>query len=244
MFYFNITLYLLFLFSAHSCPAVVLTCWCICVRFCALNFPPAAVERNNLMRLSQSIPFTPVPPRGECGSRCIPRHVWSGENTAHSSEETTAGSWRMRKFGEMRRDVVCPLFSPSHTCSCWLISSLDVPVLPMVWPHYSGASLWGGAAGRNDLWQSGCLSQFYHSLVVVAVNVLKCKHSCVMWFRQFFLGISLWWLSGGWLYGIRAISASCIMGSNMAPVISMRIILKHHEAMFKLLSFDPQASVV
>lgn len=26
---------------------------------------PPAVERNNLMRLSQSIPFTPVPPRGE-----------------------------------------------------------------------------------------------------------------------------------------------------------------------------------
>lgn len=31
-------------------------------------FPSLAVERNNLMRLSQSIPFTPVPPRGECGN--------------------------------------------------------------------------------------------------------------------------------------------------------------------------------
>lgn len=29
----------------------------------ALSFS-TAVERNNLMRLSQSIPFTPVPPRG------------------------------------------------------------------------------------------------------------------------------------------------------------------------------------
>uniref|UniRef100_A0A671NG36 non-specific serine/threonine protein kinase n=1 Tax=Sinocyclocheilus anshuiensis TaxID=1608454 RepID=A0A671NG36_9TELE len=35
-------------------------CVCVCVCVCV-----SAVERNNLMRLSQSIPFTPVPPRGK-----------------------------------------------------------------------------------------------------------------------------------------------------------------------------------
>lgn len=50
---------------------------CVCI------FPLVAVERNNLMRLSQSIPFTPVPPRG----RCIPRHVSSGENGADGPAE-------------------------------------------------------------------------------------------------------------------------------------------------------------
>ena len=44
-----------------------------------------AVERNNLMRLSQSIPFTPVPPRGKSGSQHTVRRVRSGENPADTS---------------------------------------------------------------------------------------------------------------------------------------------------------------
>lgn len=39
------------------------------ISFISLSFFYAAVERNNLMRLSQSIPFTPVPPRGKTKSK-------------------------------------------------------------------------------------------------------------------------------------------------------------------------------
>lgn len=56
--------------------------YCVCV----CTFSLKAVERNNLMRLSQSIPFTPVPPRGKTESLRIFRHVRSGKKGANTSE--------------------------------------------------------------------------------------------------------------------------------------------------------------
>uniref|UniRef100_A0A663LQX6 non-specific serine/threonine protein kinase n=1 Tax=Athene cunicularia TaxID=194338 RepID=A0A663LQX6_ATHCN len=50
------------------------------------NFP-LAVERNNLMRLSQSIPFTPVPPRGE------PVTVYRLEESSPSILNNSMSSW-------------------------------------------------------------------------------------------------------------------------------------------------------
>uniref|UniRef100_A0A5F9DMV6 non-specific serine/threonine protein kinase n=1 Tax=Oryctolagus cuniculus TaxID=9986 RepID=A0A5F9DMV6_RABIT len=47
----------------------------------------AAVERNNLMRLSQSIPFTPVPPRGE------PVTVYRLEESSPSILNNSMSSW-------------------------------------------------------------------------------------------------------------------------------------------------------
>uniref|UniRef100_A0A8C7MHX3 non-specific serine/threonine protein kinase n=1 Tax=Oncorhynchus kisutch TaxID=8019 RepID=A0A8C7MHX3_ONCKI len=48
---------------------------------------PVAVERNNLMRLSQSIPFTPVPPRGE------PVTVYRLEESSPNTINNSMSSW-------------------------------------------------------------------------------------------------------------------------------------------------------
>uniref|UniRef100_A0A4W4HFT5 non-specific serine/threonine protein kinase n=1 Tax=Electrophorus electricus TaxID=8005 RepID=A0A4W4HFT5_ELEEL len=48
------------------------------------------VERNNLMRLSQSIPFTPVPPRGE------PVTVYRLEESSPNSINNSMSSWAQR----------------------------------------------------------------------------------------------------------------------------------------------------
>uniref|UniRef100_A0A4W4HIF5 non-specific serine/threonine protein kinase n=1 Tax=Electrophorus electricus TaxID=8005 RepID=A0A4W4HIF5_ELEEL len=50
----------------------------------------SAVERNNLMRLSQSIPFTPVPPRGE------PVTVYRLEESSPNSINNSMSSWAQR----------------------------------------------------------------------------------------------------------------------------------------------------
>ncbi|KTG37688.1 hypothetical protein cypCar_00049103, partial [Cyprinus carpio] len=49
-----------------------------------------SVERNNLMRLSQSIPFTPVPPRGE------PVTVYRLEESSPNSINNSMSSWAQR----------------------------------------------------------------------------------------------------------------------------------------------------
>uniref|UniRef100_A0A7N6B1Z0 non-specific serine/threonine protein kinase n=1 Tax=Anabas testudineus TaxID=64144 RepID=A0A7N6B1Z0_ANATE len=51
---------------------------------------PSAVERNNLMRLSQSIPFTPVPPRGE------PVTVYRLEESSPNTINNSMSSWAQR----------------------------------------------------------------------------------------------------------------------------------------------------
>uniref|UniRef100_A0A672SAU7 non-specific serine/threonine protein kinase n=1 Tax=Sinocyclocheilus grahami TaxID=75366 RepID=A0A672SAU7_SINGR len=56
-------------------------CVCVCV---------SAVERNNLMRLSQSIPFTPVPPRGE------PVTVYRLEESSPNTINNSMSSWTQR----------------------------------------------------------------------------------------------------------------------------------------------------
>ncbi|XP_017541300.1 transient receptor potential cation channel subfamily M member 7 isoform X1 [Pygocentrus nattereri] len=50
----------------------------------------SAVERNNLMRLSQSIPFTPVPPRGE------PVTVYRLEESSPNNINNSMSSWTQR----------------------------------------------------------------------------------------------------------------------------------------------------
>uniref|UniRef100_A0A667Z7L6 non-specific serine/threonine protein kinase n=1 Tax=Myripristis murdjan TaxID=586833 RepID=A0A667Z7L6_9TELE len=50
----------------------------------------ASVERNNLMRLSQSIPFTPVPPRGE------PVTVYRLEESSPNTINNSMSSWAQR----------------------------------------------------------------------------------------------------------------------------------------------------
>ncbi|NWY10946.1 TRPM7 protein, partial [Aphelocoma coerulescens] len=52
-----------------------------------INYYYSAVERNNLMRLSQSIPFTPVPPRGE------PVTVYRLEESSPSILNNSMSSW-------------------------------------------------------------------------------------------------------------------------------------------------------
>uniref|UniRef100_A0A3Q3AZX2 non-specific serine/threonine protein kinase n=1 Tax=Kryptolebias marmoratus TaxID=37003 RepID=A0A3Q3AZX2_KRYMA len=52
----------------------------------------ATVERNNLMRLSQSIPFTPVPPRGE------PVTVYRLEESSPNTINNSMSSWSQRGF--------------------------------------------------------------------------------------------------------------------------------------------------
>uniref|UniRef100_A0AAQ5YZY1 non-specific serine/threonine protein kinase n=1 Tax=Amphiprion ocellaris TaxID=80972 RepID=A0AAQ5YZY1_AMPOC len=59
------------------------SCFCWCVFF-------VAVERNNLMRLSQSIPFTPVPPRGE------PVTVYRLEESSPNTINNSMSSWAQR----------------------------------------------------------------------------------------------------------------------------------------------------
>uniref|UniRef100_A0A3Q3E2Q3 non-specific serine/threonine protein kinase n=1 Tax=Labrus bergylta TaxID=56723 RepID=A0A3Q3E2Q3_9LABR len=54
------------------------------------TFPPVAVERNNLMRLSQSIPFTPVPPRGE------PVTVYRLDESSPNTINNSMSSWAQR----------------------------------------------------------------------------------------------------------------------------------------------------
>uniref|UniRef100_A0A8C2FK67 non-specific serine/threonine protein kinase n=1 Tax=Cyprinus carpio TaxID=7962 RepID=A0A8C2FK67_CYPCA len=71
-------------------PATPVTCTdispvCVCVCVCV-----SAVERNNLMRLSQSIPFTPVPPRGE------PVTVYCLEESSPNSINNSMSSWAQR----------------------------------------------------------------------------------------------------------------------------------------------------
>uniref|UniRef100_A0A669DU99 non-specific serine/threonine protein kinase n=1 Tax=Oreochromis niloticus TaxID=8128 RepID=A0A669DU99_ORENI len=67
----------------------LLYCWCTwCMFMC--TFPLVAVERNNLMRLSQSIPFTPVPPRGE------PVTVYRLEESSPNTINNSMSSWAQR----------------------------------------------------------------------------------------------------------------------------------------------------
>ncbi|XP_051918788.1 transient receptor potential cation channel subfamily M member 7 isoform X3 [Hippocampus zosterae] len=54
------------------------------------NYQYSAVERNNLMRLSQSIPFTPVPPRGE------PVMVYRLEESSPNTINNSMSSWAQR----------------------------------------------------------------------------------------------------------------------------------------------------
>ncbi|XP_042631784.1 transient receptor potential cation channel subfamily M member 7-like [Cyprinus carpio] len=54
------------------------------------SYQYSAVERNNLMRLSQSIPFTPVPPRGE------PVTVYCLEESSPNSINNSMSSWAQR----------------------------------------------------------------------------------------------------------------------------------------------------
>ncbi|XP_077570184.1 transient receptor potential cation channel subfamily M member 7-like isoform X1 [Stigmatopora nigra] len=54
------------------------------------NYQYSAVERNNLMRLSQSIPFTPVPPRGE------PVTVYRLEESSPNTIDNSMSSWAQR----------------------------------------------------------------------------------------------------------------------------------------------------
>lgn len=51
------------------------------------SYQYSAVERNNLMRLSQSIPFTPVPPRGE------PVTVYRLEESSPNTINNSMSSW-------------------------------------------------------------------------------------------------------------------------------------------------------
>uniref|UniRef100_A0A672SAC7 non-specific serine/threonine protein kinase n=1 Tax=Sinocyclocheilus grahami TaxID=75366 RepID=A0A672SAC7_SINGR len=54
------------------------------------SYQYSAVERNNLMRLSQSIPFTPVPPRGE------PVTVYRLEESSPNTINNSMSSWTQR----------------------------------------------------------------------------------------------------------------------------------------------------
>ncbi|XP_047218612.1 transient receptor potential cation channel subfamily M member 7 isoform X2 [Girardinichthys multiradiatus] len=54
------------------------------------SYQYSAVERNNLMRLSQSIPFTPVPPRGE------PVTVYRLEESSPNTINNSMSSWGQR----------------------------------------------------------------------------------------------------------------------------------------------------
>ncbi|KAM9816668.1 transient receptor potential cation channel subfamily M member 7 [Neosynchiropus ocellatus] len=54
------------------------------------SYQYSAVERNNLMRLSQSIPFTPVPPRGE------PVTVYRLEESSPNTINNSMSSWAQR----------------------------------------------------------------------------------------------------------------------------------------------------
>ncbi|XP_067351437.1 transient receptor potential cation channel subfamily M member 7-like isoform X1 [Channa argus] len=54
------------------------------------SYQYSAVERNNLMRLSQSIPFTPVPPRGE------PVTVYRLEESSPNIMNNSMSSWAQR----------------------------------------------------------------------------------------------------------------------------------------------------
>uniref|UniRef100_A0A667ZHK5 non-specific serine/threonine protein kinase n=1 Tax=Myripristis murdjan TaxID=586833 RepID=A0A667ZHK5_9TELE len=66
-----------------SRPARVTFCFGCC-------FFDSPVERNNLMRLSQSIPFTPVPPRGE------PVTVYRLEESSPNTINNSMSSWAQR----------------------------------------------------------------------------------------------------------------------------------------------------
>ncbi|XP_036399070.1 transient receptor potential cation channel subfamily M member 7-like [Megalops cyprinoides] len=55
-----------------------------------ISYQYSAVERNNLMRLSQSIPFTPVPPRGE------PVTVYRLEESSPNTINNSMSSWSQR----------------------------------------------------------------------------------------------------------------------------------------------------
>ncbi|XP_064169328.1 transient receptor potential cation channel subfamily M member 7-like isoform X2 [Anguilla rostrata] len=54
------------------------------------SFQYSAVERNNLMRLSQSIPFTPVPPKGE------PVTLYRLEESSPNTINNSMSSWAQR----------------------------------------------------------------------------------------------------------------------------------------------------
>uniref|UniRef100_A0A3B4WFF6 non-specific serine/threonine protein kinase n=1 Tax=Seriola lalandi dorsalis TaxID=1841481 RepID=A0A3B4WFF6_SERLL len=74
----------------YTCSLLFCSCiyFCMCVLIC--TFPSVAVERNNLMRLSQSIPFTPVPPRGE------PVTVYRLEESSPNTINNSMSSWAQR----------------------------------------------------------------------------------------------------------------------------------------------------
>ncbi len=103
--------------SVHSSSAVVLTCLCIFVCVAVVFSPPVAVERNNLMRLSQSIPFTPVPPRGKSGSGS---DVSGQVKTPQMVLRNSSRQFENEEVRRQIRHVASTLFLPSHTCSCLL----------------------------------------------------------------------------------------------------------------------------
>uniref|UniRef100_A0A4W6FJZ5 non-specific serine/threonine protein kinase n=1 Tax=Lates calcarifer TaxID=8187 RepID=A0A4W6FJZ5_LATCA len=77
----------------YSCSLLFCSCFNLCVYLFLRTYPlflPAAVERNNLMRLSQSIPFTPVPPRGE------PVTVYRLEESSPNTINNSMSSWAQR----------------------------------------------------------------------------------------------------------------------------------------------------
>uniref|UniRef100_A0A3B1JAT9 non-specific serine/threonine protein kinase n=1 Tax=Astyanax mexicanus TaxID=7994 RepID=A0A3B1JAT9_ASTMX len=76
-----------------SCPVlmgIVFVCVCVSLCVCVCVCVCVAVERNNLMRLSQSIPFTPVPPRGE------PVTVYRLEESSPNNINNSMSSWTQR----------------------------------------------------------------------------------------------------------------------------------------------------
>uniref|UniRef100_H2MBP2 non-specific serine/threonine protein kinase n=1 Tax=Oryzias latipes TaxID=8090 RepID=H2MBP2_ORYLA len=104
----SVCCFFLQLLARHSSPwkatsTLVRTSLCfdrLCSFYCrmqrftttSLLFPLTAVERNNLMRLSQSIPFTPVPPRGE------PVTVYRLEESSPNIINNSMSSWSQRGF--------------------------------------------------------------------------------------------------------------------------------------------------
>uniref|UniRef100_A0A674C6T5 non-specific serine/threonine protein kinase n=1 Tax=Salmo trutta TaxID=8032 RepID=A0A674C6T5_SALTR len=71
-----------------GCHLTTVASFCQCCVYLTLCVSlPVAVERNNLMRLSQSIPFTPVPPRGE------PVTVYRLEESSPNTINNSMSSW-------------------------------------------------------------------------------------------------------------------------------------------------------
>lgn len=141
----------------------------VSVFMCVVFFSaPIAVERNNLMRLSQSIPFTPVPPRGKSGSGS---DMSAQVKTPQTVLRNNSRQFENEEVRRQIRDVVSALLLPSRTCSCLLHShaqAIDE------WSIGAGTCpCWRGAADFNDLlllwmswsvnpFESGSFSAFHH----------------------------------------------------------------------------------